>query len=170
MSQATATLDLGARVLRHLSVGPEQALLDVSAGREALTIAAARTGADVTAIDASLTMIELLNERARAEGLEIATHVMDATDLAFDDDTFHIVTSLHEMLMVSDAAPGLAEMIRVARPGGQIQMVILGETEQTGFRAFLESAGLSEVRVIGEQVARDGGARTEVTIGIGTKA
>ena len=60
-------------------LGPISGLrfLDVAAGSGALSIPAARRGAEVVSVDLSATMIEQLNARAAAEGLNMEGRVMD---------------------------------------------------------------------------------------------
>ena len=55
--------------LRRAGVRAGMRFLDVAAGSGALSIPAARLGADVLATDRSPAMLELLRDRARSEGL-----------------------------------------------------------------------------------------------------
>jgi ubiquinone/menaquinone biosynthesis C-methylase UbiE len=67
--------------------------LDVAAGSGALSIPAARLGARALATDLSPVMLGSLDERARQEGLDVATRVMDGHALDLDDDSFDIAGS-----------------------------------------------------------------------------
>lgn len=154
--------------LRQFDLGPGDSLLDVAAGNGDLGILAARAGASVTAVDVSPAMIERLDQRAHSERLDVEAHVMDGADLGFDDDSFDVVSSLNPIDSLLDAEAHLAEMTRVARHGGQVQMVALGAKDKAEFRTFLESGGLTEVRITSEQVERDG-EFTAVNVGIGAK-
>ena len=58
----------GERGPRHAGLRAGMRFLDVAAGSGALSIPAARLGARVLATDQSPVMLELLEERARAEG------------------------------------------------------------------------------------------------------
>jgi 2-polyprenyl-3-methyl-5-hydroxy-6-metoxy-1,4-benzoquinol methylase len=68
---------LGNEGLRRAKVRAGMRFLDVAAGSGALSIPAARLGAQVLATDLSPVMLELLRARARTEGLDIETRVMD---------------------------------------------------------------------------------------------
>lgn len=61
------------RALPHL----RGSVLDLGCGLGNLSVAAARQGAQVFALDASTAAIEFLGERARREGLRIETHYAD---------------------------------------------------------------------------------------------
>jgi 2-polyprenyl-3-methyl-5-hydroxy-6-metoxy-1,4-benzoquinol methylase len=62
--------DLGAEALRRAGLRPGMRLLDVAAGSGAVSLSAARLGANVTAVDISPVMIERLKARA---GEEVST-------------------------------------------------------------------------------------------------
>lgn len=69
-------------------------LLDVASGSGALSIPAARMGADVLAVDISPAMIEHLKARAREAGLSnLEARVMDGHALELEDDRFDISAS-----------------------------------------------------------------------------
>ena len=165
--------EVAARTLRHVDLGPGRSFLNVAAGSGALSIAAACTGADVTAVDVSPTVIVRLEERSHSEKLDIETHVMDGAHLDFEDDSFDVVSVLSDVSTFLDVVTRLAEMMRVTRPCGQVQVVALGSVEEARFRNFFGGAGLSEVRVIAEQtaipIAAAESPTTELTIAIGTK-
>src|SRR5918994_4103427 len=63
--------------LRRAGLGPGMRFLDVAAGSGALSIPAARLGARVLSADIAPVMLERLEARARSEGLDIETRVMD---------------------------------------------------------------------------------------------
>src|ERR671915_1465730 len=63
--------------LRRADVRSGMRFLDVAAGSGALSIPAARLGAQVLATDMSPVMLEHLNARAYEEGLRIETRVMN---------------------------------------------------------------------------------------------
>ena len=61
----TATENAGL-ALAHAPIGPGTRVLDVACGSGALAIPAARSGADVIAVDIAPRMIDLLQSLARA--------------------------------------------------------------------------------------------------------
>lgn len=115
--------------LERSGLGAGMSLLDVAAGAGALSIPAARMGADVLAVDLSPLMLELLQERAAAEGLtNIRTQVMDGTSLDVDDQRFDRVCSqLGVMFFMQD---GLPEMYRVTAAGGRAVVVTFGHPDR----------------------------------------
>ena len=114
--------------------------LDVAAGSGALSIPAARLGAQVLATDASPAMLAHLDARARAEGLDVRTAVMDGHDLRLDDTSFDMVGSQFGVMLFPDMPRGIAEMARVAKPGGRVLMHVYGDPHRIEFFGFFVAA------------------------------
>jgi len=92
--------------LRRADLRPGMRFLDVAAGSGALSIPAARLGARVLATDMSPVMLDLLEERARQEGLNIETRLMDGHALEFEDNSFDMAGSQFRRHAVSRHAEG----------------------------------------------------------------
>jgi ubiquinone/menaquinone biosynthesis C-methylase UbiE len=135
------TMVLGKEVVRRLGLRPGTRLLDVAAGSGALSIPAARIGADVVATDLAPAMIERLNARASAEGLStLRGRTMDGHGLDLDDDAFDVAASVNGVSLFPDMARGLAELVRVTRPGGRVVIVAFGPIQKVEFIVFCISA------------------------------
>jgi ubiquinone/menaquinone biosynthesis C-methylase UbiE len=122
--------------LRRAGVGRGTRFLDVAAGSGALSIPAARLGAQVLSTDISPVMLERLKARARKEGLNIETRVMDGHALELEDDTFDISGSQFGVMLFPDMPRGISELVRVPKPGGRVLMTVLGEVQRVEFFAF----------------------------------
>lgn len=131
---------LGNEGLRRAGLRSGMRFLDVAAGSGALSIPAARMGAEVVAIDQSAAMLELLVERARREGVEIGTRVMDGHALELDDDSFDIAGSQFGVMLFADMPQGVREMTRVVAPGGRVLVTAYGDPHQIDFLAFFVRA------------------------------
>ena len=111
--------------------------LDVAAGSGALTIPAARRGAEVVAVDLSPEMVTRLRARAREEGLDnVEARVMDAYNLQLKDDAFDVAGSQHGVSLLPDLPRGLREMVRVTKPGGCVLIVAVGPFAEAEFLTF----------------------------------
>ena len=133
-------MSLGGEALVLAGIAPGLRFLDVAAGSGALSLPAARLGALVTATDITPAMIERLAERARREGLDVATRVMDGHALELDDDHFDIAGSQYGVMLFPDLPRALREMKRVTRPGGRVFLVVYGAPTQVEFLGFFMAA------------------------------
>jgi ubiquinone/menaquinone biosynthesis C-methylase UbiE len=131
--------------LRRVGLHSGMRFLDVAAGSGALSIPAARLGADVVATDQSPVMLELLTARGRQEGLTVETRVMDGQALELPDNGFDVVGSQFGVMLFPDMPKGIREMARVARTGGAVLLHAYGDPHRIDFLAFLIAA-LQKVR------------------------
>ncbi|MGD9508362.1 MAG: methyltransferase domain-containing protein [Geminicoccaceae bacterium] len=106
--------------------GSGRDVLDVGCGFGLETprlAAAVRTGGKVSGIDKSEEFVALAQRRATAAGLEIELRTGDAQALPYPDHGFDIVRAERVMVYLPDPARALAEMRRVAKPGGRIAII-----------------------------------------------
>jgi len=136
-----ANMAIAEAALQRAGLRPDVRLLDVAAGSGALSIPAARTGAEVLATDVSPAMIERLERRASDEGLSnLEARVMDGQALELEDDTFDVAASQFGVMLFPDLPRGLAEMVRVTKPGGRVLLVTMGPPEDVEFLGFFLGA------------------------------
>lgn len=134
-------LRLGHEALTRAGISPGQRVLDVAAGSGALSIPAARLGAEVVAIDISPAMVERLAARVGEEGLaDVEARVMDGHALDFEDDTFDVSGSQFGVMLFPDLPRALGEMARVTKPGGRVLLVVFGPPTQVEFLGFFIGA------------------------------
>lgn len=131
---------LGNEGLRRAELRAGMRFLDVAAGSGALSIPAARLGAQVLATDQSPVMLDLLRARARQEGLNIETRVMDGHALELDDNSFDMVGSQFGVMLFPDMPKGIREMVRVVKSGGRVLMNVYGDPHKIEFFGFLVGA------------------------------
>ena len=131
---------LGNQGLRRSGLHAGMQFLDVAAGSGALSIPAARLGAQVLATDQSPVMLELLRARARQEGLDIETRVMDGHALELDDNSFDLAGSQFGVMLFPDMPKGIREMARVVKPGGRVVIHAYGDPHNIEFLGFLIGA------------------------------
>jgi demethylmenaquinone methyltransferase / 2-methoxy-6-polyprenyl-1,4-benzoquinol methylase len=106
-------------------VGPGTRALDVATGTGDLAIALARRGGEVVGSDFSEGMLE----RARAKSADVRWEQANALALPYADGAFDAATVGFGARNFSDLDRGLAEMVRVVRPGGRV--VVLEITTPT---------------------------------------
>ena len=136
---------LGNEGLRRAGLRAGMRFLDVAAGSGALSIPAARLGAQVLATDQSPVMLGLLQARARMFGLDIETRAMDGHRLELDDNSFDMAGSQFGVMLFEDMPLGLLEMSRIVKPGGRVLMNVYGDPHRIEFFGFFVGA-LQSVR------------------------
>lgn len=129
-------VELGADALRHAGLRAGMRFLDVAAGSGALSIPAARLGAQVLSVDLSPTMVERLQARARKEGLNLESDVMDGHALDLENDTFDMAGSQFGVMLFPDMPRGIRELARVTKPGGTVMLVAFGSPNKIEFFDF----------------------------------
>ena len=109
-------------------VGPGDNVLDVASGTGDLAIElAARVGPSGSVIGSDFS--EQMLDRARVKAPELEWQQANALALPYADGSFDAVTVGFGARNFADLDAGLAEMVRVARPGGRI--VVLEITTPT---------------------------------------
>jgi ubiquinone/menaquinone biosynthesis C-methylase UbiE len=107
---------LGPKFADFADVQAGQKVLDVGAGTGALTAELARRGAEVAAVDPSPPFVAALGRKFPDADTRAAT----AEELPWADASFDAVLAQLVLTFMNDAPAGIAEMRRVARPGGVV--------------------------------------------------
>ena len=119
------------KALKEIVDGTQQQILDVACGTGDSTIAIAKAmepGGRVTGIDISAGMMEPLMRKAAHEGVHDRIKLLqaDALQMPFEADSFHRVTCAFGIRNFEDRKKGLAEFLRVLKPGGKAVILELG--------------------------------------------
>jgi ubiquinone/menaquinone biosynthesis C-methylase UbiE len=151
--------------------GPSDRVLDVACGPGFLTLAFAERCGSALGVDATAALLELARREAAARGLERVDFVAgDATRLELPDASFDVVACRAAFHHFPEPGRVLAEMGRVAVPGGRLLVAdLLGSEDPrqaamhdrietlcdpthvraiplSGFEALFRDAGLELVR------------------------
>jgi SAM-dependent methyltransferase len=101
-------------------IGPGHRVLDVAAGNGNVAVAAARTGARVTASDLTPALVAAGRQRTTALALDVQWDEADAEALPYADASFDAVTSAFGLMFAPRPDVAAAEAFRVVRPGGVV--------------------------------------------------
>ena len=131
------------KALKEIVDGTQQQILDVACGTGDSTIAIAKAmepGGRVTGIDISAGMMEPLMRKAAHEGVHDRIKLLqaDALQMPFEADTFHRVTCACGIRNFEDRKKGLAEFLRVLKPGGRAVILELGIPDKPFIKALYD--------------------------------
>ncbi|KIW00051.1 uncharacterized protein PV09_08398 [Verruconis gallopava] len=142
-------------LIPHLK--PDFKVLDVGCGPGTISadLAALVPQGHLTGIDAVEAVLEQARETARSRGVtNIAFQLADANSLPFPDDTFDVVFCHQVLQHVGEPVSVLAEMRRVAKPGG---IVAAREASYGSFCWFPEPPLIDQWLQLYTKVARANG-------------
>ncbi|MBC8094720.1 MAG: ubiquinone/menaquinone biosynthesis methyltransferase, partial [Akkermansiaceae bacterium] len=124
------------RVVRLATIQPGDKALDVCCGTGDIAFSLARNGAEVVGLDFTQAMLDVAETRRRR--LDSGAHIKfvrgDAQQLAFPDDAFDVVTVGYGLRNLTSWETGLAEMNRVAKPGGRLLVLEFGKPDNALWR------------------------------------
>jgi demethylmenaquinone methyltransferase/2-methoxy-6-polyprenyl-1,4-benzoquinol methylase len=117
-------------VLRAVDPQPGMRVLDLAAGTGTSTRPFADAGADAIACDFSLGMLQVGRQRQP----DLAFVAGDGLRLPFADGAFDAVTISFGLRNLHDTEAGLAELLRVTRPGGRLVVCEFSHPTWSPFR------------------------------------
>lgn len=112
-------------ILDQTDVGPKTRYLDVGCGAGMAANMAAKLGAQVSGIDAADALLEIAGERVPSGDFQNG----DLEALPFPDNTFDVVTAFNSIQYAGNPSVALAEIRRVAKPGGKVAIITWGDAE-----------------------------------------
>jgi len=118
--QDARSAELAAQVRSFVLPTGDERAIDVGCGAGALALALAPLVREVVGVDQVPELLELARERAPANAEFVQG---DATRLVFDDASFDLAGTLRTLHHVRRPELVLAELARVARPGGRVLVV-----------------------------------------------
>jgi SAM-dependent methyltransferase len=117
---AKRILSVGEDAADRAKLSGDDKVLDVACGSGNATIPAARTGATVTGLDITPSLLEAGKQFAAEAGVEIEWVEGDAEQLPWDEGSFDVVLSVFGVMFAPDHRLAASEVARVLRPGGRM--------------------------------------------------
>ena len=108
----------------RMGPGEGKRLLEVGCGIGIDTVALARRGFDVTAVDLTEAAIEIARGRAADLGLAIDYRVGNCEELAYPESSFDVVYSFGVIHHTPDMRGAVREVHRVLKPGGVAYIMV----------------------------------------------
>lgn len=121
------------QLLRRAEPKPNERILDVCCGTGDITLALAKSGAEVTGVDFSGEMLKEARKRA-ADANELRFIEADALQLPFESEQFDLVTIAYGLRNLTHFDAGIEELVRVLKPGGRLFVLDFGKPNNTLWR------------------------------------
>lgn len=144
--QRRAWLDL----LADLAGAAPRRVLDAGCGTGNLALLFAELGHTVTAVDLAPAMLALARQKARHANLSIDFRLENAAALSDADATYDLILARHLIWTLPKPARGVAEWLRVLRPGGQLALIEgkWGYHEVNPAQSGMRGTALAKIREI----------------------
>lgn len=125
------------RLARLAGAHPGDQALDLCCGTGDISFALAQQGATVTGLDFSKEMLAVADARNPMSDVRNPKFLQgDAQKLPFADSSFDIVTVGYGLRNLASWETGLAEMVRVAKPGARLLVLDFGKPDNALWRAL----------------------------------
>lgn len=124
--QAEAIWPQESAIVRGYGLGGDLKILDVGCGTGEITsrLSGLFGKAELVGVDLIPEHLDLARRRCAGLGGRVRFETADAFDLPFDADTFDLVVCRHVLQAVPRPELAMAEMVRVARPGGRLHLLV----------------------------------------------
>ena len=123
------------RAMQLTGISAGSSVLDVGCGAGGFALLAARAGAAVTGLDAAAGLVEIAQERSPDARFDIG----DMEQLPYRDRSFDVVTGFNSFQYAADPVAAIAEAGRVAKPGGNVFILVWGRERHTELVAVLHA-------------------------------
>jgi demethylmenaquinone methyltransferase/2-methoxy-6-polyprenyl-1,4-benzoquinol methylase len=144
-------------VARIVGAQAGERVLDLAAGTGSSSVTFTTAGADCVACDFSLGMLQVGARRPTGAVRFVAG---DALALPFADQRFDAVTISFGLRNVADPDAALAEMLRVARPGGRLVICEFGHLPWRRVNALYEGYLTTALPAVARRLSRNPDAYT----------
>jgi demethylmenaquinone methyltransferase/2-methoxy-6-polyprenyl-1,4-benzoquinol methylase len=147
------------RAMKELKALKPRLILDVATGTGDLAIQAVKSldPEKIIGVDISEGMMEIGRKKIEAKGLskKIELRKGDSENLPFEENKFDAVIVAYGVRNFENLEKGLADMLRVLKPGGKMVVLEFSKPDKFPFRQFYGLYFRYVVPVVGRMLSKD---------------
>jgi demethylmenaquinone methyltransferase/2-methoxy-6-polyprenyl-1,4-benzoquinol methylase len=149
------------KAINMLSKERPKIILDIATGTADLAIAAMQLNPEkIFGVDISADMIAIGKNKIRKKDLQDKIELIeaDSENLFFDDNKFDAITVAFGVRNFENLEKGLAEMLRVLKPGGIVVILEFSKPENSLIRSLYNFYSTRVCPLIGKAISKDSSA------------
>jgi demethylmenaquinone methyltransferase / 2-methoxy-6-polyprenyl-1,4-benzoquinol methylase len=149
------------KVLKMVAGTNPEKILDIATGTGDLAILMAQTNAKkIVGLDISAGMLEVGKRKIAAKNLsdKIEMVLGDSENMDFQDNTFDAITVAFGVRNFENLEKGLAEILRVLKPGGIFVILETSQPEKSPYKQFYRFYSKNILPLIGRLFSKDNSA------------
>jgi demethylmenaquinone methyltransferase/2-methoxy-6-polyprenyl-1,4-benzoquinol methylase len=147
------------KAMKELNALKPQLILDVATGTGDLAIQAVKSlqPEKVIGVDISTGMMDIARKKIEAKGLDKTIELKrgDSENLPFEENKFDAVIVAFGVRNFENLEKGLAEMLRVLKPGGKVVILEFSKPDRFPFREFYGLYFRFVVPIVGRLISKD---------------
>lgn len=136
------------QLFARAAIAPGQNVLDIGCGAGDTTLRAARcagSGALVTGIDISETLLTVARKQAQGEGIDAEFILADAQTHDFATGRYDLLLSRFGLMFFADPAAAFANIARGLKPGARLCFVTWARVEVNPWNRDAKAAGIARL-------------------------
>jgi demethylmenaquinone methyltransferase/2-methoxy-6-polyprenyl-1,4-benzoquinol methylase len=147
------------KAMKELKPLRPKLILDVATGTGDLAIQAVKSldPEKVIGVDISTGMLDIAKKKIEAKGLDQRIELKrgDSENLPFEENKFDAVIVAFGVRNFENLEKGLAEMLRVLKPGGKVVVLEFSKPDRFPFREFYGLYFRFVVPIVGRLISKD---------------
>jgi demethylmenaquinone methyltransferase/2-methoxy-6-polyprenyl-1,4-benzoquinol methylase len=146
------------KILKMVAAKQPKSILDIATGTGDLAILFAETSAiEIIGLDISQGMLDIGKKKIEAQKLESKIKMIlgDGENIPYPDNYFDVITVAYGVRNFENLEKGLAEMLRVVRPGGKLLILEFSKPKRFPIKQAFGFYSRFIIPFFGKRISKD---------------